>query len=71
MVNIFCTNKLEKIIGKKLMDYEPLEHLLGNRNANIFSFQGRKCLILMNDETYYSILFLHIIKAGYPEHACR
>lgn len=62
MVNIYCTRKLEKLVGKKNMSLEPGSVELGNWNANIFPVQGRKCLIMMNDISYYSILFLDILK---------
>ncbi|WP_435380192.1 DUF6933 domain-containing protein [Echinicola jeungdonensis] len=63
MANIYCTKKLEKLIGKKNMAANPSENLLGNWNANIFTFKQRKCLILVNEETYYSVLFLDVLKA--------
>ena len=63
MTNIYCTKKLEKLIGKKLIKQEAQNSRLGNWNANIFHLQRRKCLILMNDTTYYSLLFLDIRKA--------
>lgn len=62
-MNIYCTNKLEKLIGKKLMATEPEPvGLLGNWNANLFPLSGRKCLILVNDVTYYPIIFLDVLK---------
>ncbi|MGB3182905.1 MAG: hypothetical protein WBB45_16050 [Cyclobacteriaceae bacterium] len=62
-MNIYCTNKLEKLIGKKLMAEEP-EPVgpLGNWNANLFSLNGRKCLMVINDVTYYPIILLDILK---------
>jgi len=51
------------LIGKKLIKQEVHISKLGNWNANIFYLQRRKCLILMNDITYYSLLFLDIQKA--------
>ncbi|MFA0964466.1 hypothetical protein AB9P05_21850 [Roseivirga sp. BDSF3-8] len=62
-MNIYCTNKLEKLIGKKLMAEEPEpEGLLGNWNANLFPLKGRKCIILVNDVTYYPIILLDVLK---------
>lgn len=64
MTNIYCTKKLEKLLGKKLLGQEEAhDSKLGNWNANIFHLQGKKCLILMNDVTYYSLFFLDIRKA--------
>jgi hypothetical protein len=43
MANIFCTKKLEKLVGKNLISTEPLTgELLGNWNANIFTMNKRK-----------------------------
>ena len=63
MTNIFCTKKLEKLVGKTLIATEPTsDQLLGNWNANLFPLNGRKCLIVMNDVTYYCLIFLDILK---------
>jgi hypothetical protein len=63
MANIFCTKKLEKLVGKNLIEPEPVsDEFLSNWNANIFTMNGRKCLIVMNDVTYYSLIFLDILK---------
>lgn len=63
MTNIFCTKKLEKLVGKELIATEPVsDELLGNWNANLFPMNGRKCLIVMNDVTYYCLIFLDILK---------
>jgi hypothetical protein len=63
MTNIYCTNKLEKLIGKKLISTKEIPvSPIGNWNANLFSLNGRKCLILMNDISYYSLIFLDILK---------
>jgi len=63
MANIYCTKKLEKLVGKSLISPESeVSSELGNWNGNIFPIQGRKCLILMNDVTYYSLIFPDILK---------
>ncbi|MEL7147910.1 MAG: hypothetical protein AAFO69_16170 [Bacteroidota bacterium] len=63
MTNIYCTKKLEKLVGKKLLGQEEAQgNKLGNWNADVFHLQGKKCLILMNDITYYSLFFLDIRK---------
>jgi hypothetical protein len=63
MTNIFCTKKLEKLVGKKLIASQPVsDELLGNWNANLFPMNGRKCLIVMNDVTFYCLIFLDILK---------
>jgi hypothetical protein len=63
MSNIFCTKKLENLVGKNLISSElHSNELLGNWNANLFTLNRRKCLILMNDVSYYSLIFLDILK---------
>ena len=63
MTNIFCTKKLEKLIGKKLIATNAVsDELIGNWNANLFSLNKRKCLIIMNDVTYYCLIFLDVLK---------
>ncbi|NMM48120.1 DUF6933 domain-containing protein [Marinigracilibium pacificum] len=63
MTNIYCTIKLEKLIGKGLISTEEISPSpIGNWNANLFSLNGRKCMILMNDISYYSLIFLDILK---------
>ncbi len=63
MTTIFCTKKLEKLIGKEHIGEVASENTpLGNWNAHVFPIQGRKCLILVNDQTYYPLLFIDILK---------
>lgn len=63
MVNIVCTKKLEKLVGKKLMSsVAGSGYPLGTWNANLFPLNGRKCLIAMNDVSYYTLIFLDILK---------
>lgn len=44
------------------MEKEPSPSTFGNWNAHLFPLQGRKCLIVMNDVSYYAIVFLDILK---------
>lgn len=62
MANIYCTKKFQQLVGKKLIQQDPVESMLGNWNAHLFPLQGRKCLILMNDQSYYTLIFLDILK---------
>ena len=63
MANIYCTKKLEKVVGKALISSEPrTDQRLGGWNANVIYLNKRKCLFLMNDLSYYSLLFLDILK---------
>lgn len=62
MANIFCTNKLEKIIGKQNIQQLQVDNVIGNWNANVFFVNRRKFLYLINDQTCYSIILPNFIK---------
>jgi hypothetical protein len=63
MADIYCTKKLEKVLGKSHITSTPeVSHRLGSWNANLFPLSGRKCLIMTNDVTCYTLLFLDILK---------
>jgi len=63
MANIYCTKKLEKALGKSLMGEEEVENEFGNWNANLFYLFGKKCLILTNDISFYTLFFANILKS--------
>ena len=65
MANIYCTKKLEKILGKKLIEEEGEPSPLGNWNPNVFYVSGKKCLLMMNDKSYYSIVLINIQKKDF------
>ncbi|MBL3658824.1 DUF6933 domain-containing protein [Fulvivirga sediminis] len=63
MANIYCTKKLEKLLGKQLIMSEQLPNDdFGNWNAHLFTLNRRKCVIMVNDVTYYSLIFLDVLK---------
>lgn len=62
MANIFCTKKLEKIIGKQNIQELQVDNIIGNWNANVFFVNRRKFLYLINDQTCYSIILPNFIK---------
>ena len=66
MANIFTTHKLSRLIGNTLIDNSPLEtSKLGDWNSNLFFINRKKCLILINNQTFYSILMLDIRKSDF------
>ena len=66
MANIYCTKKLEKIIGKDNIKSTPAENLLGNWNANIFYINRKKFIFLINDKTCYSLIVPNFVKKDLP-----
>ncbi len=62
MANIFCTKKLEKIIGKKNINPEEVENLIGNWNPNVFYVNRKKFIFLINEKTCYSVIIPNFVK---------
>jgi hypothetical protein len=56
---IFCSTKLSKIIGLKTR--QP-SICLDNWNGHIFYLEGRKCLVFVHKETFYSFVIFDILK---------
>ena len=64
MTTVFCSNKLEQLIG--IIAENPLPDLgnkLGNWNGHLFIFDRKKNLIFMNDKTAYTFVLMNIKKA--------
>ena len=66
MANIFCTKKLEKIIGKQNISEQEINGLLGNWNANVFYANRKKFIFLINDRTCYSVIIPNFTKRDLP-----
>lgn len=59
MPTVFCSIKLSKLAGLKTR----LPSLsMDNWNGHIFALQGRKCLVFVHKETFYSFVILDILK---------
>ena len=57
MTEIFTTKKLEKIIHKKIEnDVSLVENNFGNWNATIFYVAKKKCILFVNDVTFFSVI---------------
>ncbi len=59
MTSIYCSNKLEKLIGTALFESndESYESDFGDWFAHYKSFRRKKCLFLIHVPTYYTIVF--------------
>lgn len=56
---IFCSTKLSKLIGLKTR--QP-SITLDNWNGHIFYLEGRKCLVFVHKDTFYSFVIFDILK---------
>ncbi len=57
MTKIFTTKKLEKIIHKRIENSEyVVENKLGNWNATVFYVAKKKCLLFVNEKTFFSVI---------------
>lgn len=64
MSTIFCSHKLQALIGRT--SSVPTENLppssLGDWNGHLFTIERRKCLVFVNNKTYYSVFLADILK---------
>jgi hypothetical protein len=59
MPTIFCSIKLSKLAGLKTR----LPSIsMDNWNGHLFALQGRKCLVFVHKETFYSFVIFDILK---------
>ncbi len=59
MITIFCSLKLSKLINIQVRQ-ESIS--LNNWNGDLFSIDGRKCIVFVHKETLYSFVLLNILK---------
>jgi len=59
---IRCTQKLLKDLKQKPANGEPVNNLLWSWHGNVFHIERRKCILLTNDETLFSI-FIPALKS--------
>ena len=57
MINIFCTKKLEKLIGK-VSKNEEIKETENNWTGNLLMVNGKKCLLFIDKNTLYIFLIL-------------
>jgi hypothetical protein len=74
MITIRCTQKLSKELGPKRTrpgasddPGDPGDGVLGSWFANLFRLERRKCVLLTNDRTLYSVLLHGLRKADFAE----
>ena len=59
MAIVFCSQKLAKLLGVK----KRLPSIsMNNWNAHIFFLEGRKCLVFIHKETFYSFVLFDVLK---------
>ncbi|WP_409012683.1 DUF6933 domain-containing protein [Dyadobacter sp. 3J3] len=64
MVQIYCTQKLNKFIKTGIKQSLPRkEH---DWSAHLFFISGRKCIIFVNKQTLYTVLLMDIFKKDMP-----
>ncbi|MGY5351126.1 DUF6933 domain-containing protein [Wenyingzhuangia sp. IMCC45533] len=57
MTKIFTTKKLEKIIHEKIENsHLTVEKNLGNWNATVLHIAKKKCILISNAETFFSVI---------------
>ncbi len=62
MAIIYCTQKLETVVGKSRIVKSEKPSTLGNWNATVFVVSKKNCVMLMNDVSYYSVLLIDFKK---------
>ncbi len=63
MANVFCTKKLTDFIGKtKEISVDFASISINDWNAHLFFVDKRKCLIFINNLTFYTIFITDILK---------
>jgi hypothetical protein len=63
MTTIFCSQKLEKFLGKIVMpSKDTTEPHLGNWNGQSVHVGGKRCMIFLNSKTCYVVLVTAILK---------
>ena len=59
MPTIFCSIKLAKLMGVKT---RLPSVSIDNWNGHLFALQGRKCLVFVHKETFYSFVIFDVLK---------
>lgn len=62
MINVYCSNKMIKFIGKDQLSDDRFSFLLGSWNAHVFYLNRKKWLYFYDRSTGYSILIPHVRK---------
>ncbi len=64
MIRIYCTGKLQKLIGtvETNLPYDTIHRSILDWNAHVFFVDKRKCLVFVNNLTYYTIFIADVKK---------
>ena len=62
-MTIYCSKKLETFLGQTIPTVNPSAYsIFGDWNGHLFTVDGKKCLIFMNNRTCYSVVFTNVQK---------
>lgn len=62
-MTIYCSKKLETFLGQITTSSSlPTPSILGDWNAHLFTIDRKKCLIVMNNKTCYSVFIFNVYK---------
>jgi hypothetical protein len=61
-MTIYCSNKLESFLGQSKGTDLQSSTWLGDWNGHLFTVDRKKCLIFMNNKTYYSVILTNVYK---------
>lgn len=66
MITVQCTKKLAAELGVALLNEKPKHSKpLFGWHAHLFSFNRRKCVLVMNNETRYNFVMFGLVKADF------
>jgi hypothetical protein len=62
-MTIYCSKKLETFLGQITTSHpQPSPSILGDWNGHLFTIDRKKCLIVMNNKTCYSVFMFNVYK---------
>jgi hypothetical protein len=64
MTTIFCSKKFHQFIGSKasIIPIDKSDSVIGDWNCHLFSLERKKCLIFINNKSYYSLFTVGVVK---------
>ena len=61
-MTIYCSKKLESFLGQSEGTDHQSSTWLGDWNGHLFTVDRKKCLIFVNNKSYYSIILTNVYK---------
>ena len=64
MIRVYCTKKLQDFIGnvEQVLPADMNNIVLSDWNAHMFFLDKRKCLIFVNNLTFYTVFIIDVLK---------